>query len=177
MIIRKAHKLEKDTVLQVEREAFGTEEEASLVDDLLGDPSARPVISLLAFDGSEAVGHILFSRVRIIPSAELSAALLAPLAVVPYAQNKGVGKALAEAGFELLNEAGVELVFVLGHPEYYPRFGFLPAGVRGFEAPFPIPEEHANAWMVKELTEGGIDNYSGKIVCADELCKPEYWRE
>lgn len=172
MIVRPAHASEKDIALQVERAAFGTDEEAMLVADLLSDPSAWPVVSLLAFEGDEAVGHILFSKVRILPKANLSASLLAPLAVVPHAQNMGVGKALVEKGFELLAEAGVKLVFVLGHPGYYPRFGFRPAGIRGFEAPYPIPEENADAWMVKKLKTGALETYSGKIVCADELCKP-----
>jgi predicted N-acetyltransferase YhbS len=72
---------------------------------------------------------------------------------------------------------GVELVFVLGHPGYYPRFGFKPAGVLGFEAPYPIPEKHADAWMVRELRAGIIGSVRGKVVCADTLSRPEYWRE
>jgi putative acetyltransferase len=61
--------------------------------------------------------------------------------------------------------------------EYYPRFGFKPAGSLGFEAPYPIPDEHANAWMVQELHPGVIGNVSGNLICADVLNQPEHWRE
>ncbi len=91
--------------------------------------------------------------------------------------NQGVGGQLIKEGLKLLSESGVELVFVLGHPEYYPRHGFKPAGALGFEAPYPIPDEHANAWMVQELRPGVIGSVSGKIICADVLNHPEHWRE
>ena len=65
-------------------------------------------------------------------------AILAPLAVVPDAQGQGIGGALIEHGLSLLQRSGVGLVFVLGHPGYYPRHGFEPAGRLGFDAPFPI---------------------------------------
>ncbi len=76
-----------------------------------------------------------------------------------------------------MSESGVELVFVLGHPDYYPRHGFKPAGALGFEAPYPIPDKNANAWMVQELRTGAIDSVSGKVICADALNQPEHWRE
>jgi len=69
------------------------------------------------------------------------------------------------------------MVFVLGHPAYYPRYGFKPAGHLGFEAPFSIPNEHADAWMVQALRPGIIDSFIGKVICADALNKPEHWRE
>jgi len=177
MIIREAKKTEKEFAMRVERAAFGTDEEAMLVEDLLGDPSARPAVSLLAFEGEEAVGHILFTKVRVSPKTDFSAMLLAPLAVVPRAQGKGVGGALIKEGFRVLSELEVVLVFVLGHPGYYPRFGFQPAGALGFNAPYPIPEKDAGAWMVKALRPDILGSYRGKIICADELNKPQYWRE
>lgn len=76
-----------------------------------------------------------------------------------------------------MSESGVELVFVLGHPDYYPRYGFKPAGVLGYEAPYPIPDEQADAWMVQELRPGVIDSVSGKVICADVMNQPEHWRE
>jgi putative acetyltransferase len=96
---------------------------------------------------------------------------------VPDAQKQGIGGKLIRQGLELLSVSRVDLVFVLGHPEYYPRFGFTPAGRLGFEAPYPIPDKHANAWMVQALRPGVIDTASGKVICADALNKPEYWRE
>jgi putative acetyltransferase len=82
-----------------------------------------------------------------------------------------------EKGLRHLTKTGVDLVFVLGHPEYYPRYGFKPAGHLGFEAPYPIPDEHADAWMVQALRPGVIGSVSGKVRCADELNMPEHWRE
>ena len=177
MEIREVLTSDIETVRHIERSAFGSDEEAMLVEDLLGDPSAQPAVSLVAFNEDEAVGHILFTKARLVPEAGLSASLLAPLAVVPHAQGKGIGGVLIEEGCRKLRELGVELVFVLGHPGYYPRCGFQPAGVLGFEAPYPIPEKDAEAWMVKALRPEILGNYQGKIICADELQKPEYWRE
>jgi putative acetyltransferase len=177
MIIREALNSDLEDVLCVERAAFGSDEEANLVRDLLGDASAEPIVSLLAFIEDRAVGHILFTGARLMPEARLSISLLAPLAVVPDAQKQGVGRRLVEYGLRVLGTSGVDLVFVLGYPEYYTRWGFEPAGSLGFDAPYPIPEEHADAWMVKALRPGVIGAHRGKVVCAVQLNRPEYWRE
>ena len=66
---------------------------------------------------------------------------------------------------------------MLGHPDYYQRFGFIPAGAQGFEAPYSIPEEHAGAWMVQELCSGVIGRVKGKVCCSEVLNQPEHWRE
>jgi len=176
--IRKSVESDLEAILKVERDAFGEEDEAILVRDLLNDPSAEPSVSLLAFDGDRAVGHILFTKLYIEPDTSHALSILAPLAVIPDYQNKGVGGQLIKAGLRHLAEAGVDLVFVLGHPGYYPRHGFLnDAGKLGFEAPYPIPEKDADAWMVQELRAGVIGSFSGKTRCADAMMRPEYWRE
>ena len=178
MKIREATDSDLNDVLSVEREAFGYDKEADLVKDLLTDPSAKPLYSLLAFDNDRAVGHILFTSAHLEgPHNTTSISLLAPLAVIPDFQRQGVGGKLIEHGLQHLALSGVDLVFVLGHPDYYPRYGFKPAGALGFEAPYPIPEEHADAWMVQALHPGVIENASGKVRCADMLNKPEHWRE
>jgi putative acetyltransferase len=178
LIIKKATNSDLKNVLHIETEAFGHSKESNLVNSLLNDDSAKPLLSLLAIDDDAAVGHILFTKVRITRNEDaLSAMILAPLAILPDAQGKGVGGKLIEEGLKQLSESKVDLVFVLGHPEYYPRFGFKPAGAQGFEAPYPIPAKNASAWMVQELKPGIIDNFSGKIVCADTLNEPEHWRE
>jgi putative acetyltransferase len=146
--------------------------------DLLHDLSAKPVLSLLGFQKNLALGHILFTTAQLSGSqGSASIVILAPLAIVPDAQKQGIGGKLIEKGLELLSKSGVDLVFVLGHPEYYPRYGFKPAGDFGFEAPYPIPDVHANAWMVQALRLGVIGSVSGKVICADALNKPEHWRE
>jgi putative acetyltransferase len=176
--IREAVETDLNDVLSIERLAFGYDKEANLVRDLLHDPSAKPLLSLLAFKKDRAVGHILFTTARLSGTQETaSIVILAPLAIVPDAQKQGIGGKLIEQGLELLSKSGVDLVFVLGHPEYYPRYGFKPAGHLGFEAPYPIPDKYAGAWMVQAFRSGVIGTVSGKVICADELNKPEHWRE
>ncbi len=165
-------------ILRVQKLAFGQDPEAALTNDILQDPSAKPVVSLMAFHGDDPVGHILFSTARMTrPGGGPSIAILAPLAVVPEAQRQGVGGNLIEAGLRRLSDAGVDLVFVLGHPGYYPRHGFQPAGPFGLDAPHPIPLKHADAWMVRALRPGVIGSIRGKVICSDVLNRPEHWRE
>ncbi len=179
--LRKATQADLNDVLRVAHLAFGEEEGpviVELVTGLLNDPSAAPVLSLLAFDNNRAVGHILFTRARITaPETAVTAAILAPLAVIPDAQAQGVGGQLVREGLKRLADQEVALVFVLGHPTYYPRHGFRPAGALGLQAPYPIPDKNAAAWMVQELRAGVIGSVTGTVKCADALARPEYWRE
>ena len=69
------------------------------------------------------------------------------------------------------------MVFVLGHPMYYPKHGFCVAGKHGFDAPYPIPDEHADAWMIQELRSGVIGSVRGRVQCSDVLNQPQHWRE
>jgi putative acetyltransferase len=132
---------------------------------------------LVAIIDKRAVGHILFSKAYISSNPDLNVSILAPLAVLPEYQRQGIGTKLVKKGIQILSKVGVDLVFVAGHPDYYPRHGFTPAGILGFEAPFPIPEKYSNAWMVKELSSGIIKAVSGKVVCCEVLNKPEHWRD
>ena len=101
--------------------------------------------------------------------------ILAPLAVIPSSQNQGIGGELIRGGLARLKSWSVELVFVLGHIDYYPKFGFVNnAEELGYKAPFPIPKEVADAWMVKSFTNQTI---KGQVVCADAMNKPEHLRE
>ena len=179
MQIRQQGKSDLEEILRIQTLAFGYDKEAELVRSMLSDPSAKPDLSLLAIDPNEhPVGHILFTRVR-VPDLEgnVSASILAPLAVIPDYQKKGVGGALVKEGLRLLKQADVQLVFVLGHPGYYPQFGFEPAGKLGFDAPYPIPDEHAGAWMMQSLQTGVPEARGVKVVCCTALNKPEHWRE
>lgn len=172
--IRTATETDLDTVLTVERAAFGSDEEAGLVRSLLADPSAEPCLSLLAWEGDQAVGHILFTAAQIEGA---TASLLAPLAIIPSHQKQGIGQALIREGVKQLGDQGVDLVFVLGHIEYYPRAGFEPAKPHGLNAPHPIPDEVADAWMVQELRSGILGTVQGTLKCADAISAEEYWRE
>lgn len=174
--IRQTTEADLDKILRVQSEAFGYVKEAELTQSLLNDPSAEPRVSLMAYRDNEAVGHILFTACHIADTS-LRISLLAPLAVVPCAQKKGVGGKLIEAGLSHLSQAGVDLAFVLGHPEYYPRYGFIPAHTFGLQAPYPIPEQFADAWMVQALSSFKLGSVHGTVVCADALNQPEHWRE
>ena len=166
-----------DEILLIERSAFGGNEEAELVQNLLSDRSAEPILSLLAIQEDCAVGHILFTNVRMENQSNLSAAILAPLAVVPHAQRQGIGRKLIRQGLQILSKSGVDLIFVLGYPEYYSRHGFQPAGTFGLEAPYPIPPQHFDAWMVLFLNPKVKNFVRGKVICADTLNRPKYWIE
>lgn len=177
--IRSAKSEDRDRILSVHRDAFGAEEGeviTNLVAEMLDDPSAVPINSLVATHRDQIVGHVLLTSVRIEPS-EVSAQILAPLAVARDHQGIGIGTKLVKEAFMDLQSNGVELVFVLGYPDYYSRFGFAPAGARGFQTPYPILPKNADAWMVKELSTGALERYEGTVRCCKALGQPQYWHE
>ncbi len=178
MNIRETTDADLNDILAVERAAFNTHKEADLTKDILTDPTAKPLLSLLAYIEAQPVGHILFTNAHLLNSCrKVEVSFLAPLAVIPQYQRQGIGGALIKKGLELLSKSGVDLVFVVGHPKYYPRHGFTPASKLGFEPTYPIPAEVADAWMVQEFHPGVIGSVTGKMVCCDALNKPEMWRE
>jgi putative acetyltransferase len=175
--IRETYREDLDSILAVERAAFGSDEEANLVRDLLDDPSAEPILSLLAIDVDEPVGHIIFSRANFDPPIAVQVRILGPLAVIPSRQRSGIGSMLIERGIAMLIDQGVDWVFVLGHESYYPRFGFKPAQIQGFQPPYPFPEEYTNAWMARALTPTCLTSYRGTVIPADSFNDPSYWGE
>lgn len=165
-------------ILFVENEAFKDEYIEKLTRNLIFDTTAQPILSLLARIDYEAVGHILFTKASIAEHSKLKVYILAPLAVLPDYQNQGIGKALTEKGLSILREWGVDLVFVLGHPSYYPRFGFTPhAAGLGYKAPYPIKAKNSNAWMILRLNSKVEPFQDCTVQCAKALDRPEYWRE
>lgn len=127
-----------DAVRRVETAAFGRPDEADLVDALRADGDAA--ISLVAERNGAVVGHILFSPLPVVgDQGALNAAALAPVAVDPACQNQGIGGVLIRAGLAACAEAGFEAVVVLGHPDYYPRFGFSAKAALGLSGPFSGP--------------------------------------
>jgi predicted N-acetyltransferase YhbS len=142
---------------------------------MLADPTAQPLLSLLAAEGERALGHVLFSHAGIDGAGRDAAmAILAPLAVVPDAQGKTIGSRLVQAGLERLAVAGVALAFVLGDPAYYRRFGFAPAAPQGLAAPYPLPPECAEAWMARPLGRAQV-TVRGTVACCESLMQPELW--
>lgn len=142
----------------VNSEAFGRADEADLVDRLRTDDVV--VASLVAENAGRVVGHILFSR---LPTSaedrEIVGAALAPVAVCPPVQRQGVGSALVRAGLQRCRDLHIEAVVVLGHPTYYPRFGFSAALARRLDAPFSGPAFMALALVPRALDAGGTVRY------------------
>jgi predicted N-acetyltransferase YhbS len=175
--VRGATDADRPGILTVHRRAFPDESVADLTADLFSDPSAHPMTSLVAVADGKLVGHVLFTAAALQPETGGRVSLLAPLGVVPEYQRQGIGQKLVFAGLAILARSGTSIVFVLGHPAYYPRFGFITAGERGFAAPYPIPERNADAWMVLALNGAIPASYTGTVRCANALNRPEHWRE
>lgn len=147
-----------DQVRVVNERAFEGPDEAAIVDALRGTPGA---LSLVAADGDRIVGHILFTPVQIESRAMAIRALgLAPMAVLPEYQRRGIGSELVRRGLEMCRASGQDAVVVVGHPTYYPRFGFVPAFTKGLECEFAVPPE---VFMVLELRPGALDGIRGVV--------------
>jgi putative acetyltransferase len=145
-------------IRQVNLAAFGTTTEANLVDALRRQ--ARPLISLVAVSGDHVVGHILFSPVTLSSHPELQIMGLAPMAVEPEKQRQGIGSLLVKAGLEECRRASCVAVVVLGHADYYPRFGFTRASTFGLASEYDVPDE---VFMALELKPGILRGKSGTI--------------
>ena len=142
--------------------AFGQDQEARLIAELRSYPGA---ISLVADQSGSLLGQILFTPLEIKgPGAALAAVALAPVAVRPLSQGQGVGSELIRAGLRHCQAAGFELCVVIGHADYYPRFGFVPAAPLGLKNPFGV--EDAN-FMALELMPGAFEHCAGTLVYAD----------
>ncbi len=177
MTIRQTIHSDLSDILSIQRAAFNRESEVNLTRALLADPSAEPRLSLMAYVEDQPVGHILFTRGALTNHPNVALSFLAPLAVIPEFQRRGIGGALIKKGLELLAKADVDLVVLLGHPTYYPKFGFRPAFKLGLEPTYPIPSEVADAWMVQALKPNVLGRVSGKVICCDAMNKPEIWRQ
>ena len=151
-----------NTIFTIHKLAFPDEQSvAVLTDDLLKDDTAEPRISLLAYDADKPVGHILFTKASIENGDDNTLMhILAPLAVLPEYQNKGIGGKLVERGIRISRESGFNAVIVVGHPKYYPRFGFKPASNWGIKLPFEVPDE---AFLAFELKENALKNCNGTV--------------
>lgn len=144
-------------IQEVNRLAFGREDEARLVDALREGECVRA--SLVAEEGGRVVGHILFSELPIVtPGGGVGALALAPMAVIPTHQRRGIGSLLVREGLRFCRDAGHRIVVVLGHPEFYPRFGFSATMAERLKSPFSGP-----AFMALELVPGALEGVEGEV--------------
>ena len=156
--VRAEGPLDATSVREVNDQAFGSPVEGRIVESLR---DASDCISLVATKNDLVVGHILFTPVSLTPSAGLRVAGLGPMSVLPEHQRAGIGGQLIRAGLEACREHGYSAVVVVGHPEYYPRFGFEPAHTRGLTLPdFDVPQE---VFMVVELDPGVRERLKGAV--------------
>lgn len=138
--------------------AFDSTVEADIVDSLR--QQARPFVSLVAIDVEGVIGHIAFSPMALESQPEVPLAGLAPMAVVPSRQRAGIGSSLVRAGLDECRRLGFVAVVVLGHAEYYPRFGFLSASTFGLSPEIDVPDE---AFMALELQPGALGRHRGVV--------------
>jgi putative acetyltransferase len=159
MIIRPEKHEDIPAIRIVNERAFASPAEADLVDALRRNGKAT--ISLVADDDGWVVGHILFSPVTIETNErELTGVGLAPMAVVPERQNQRIGSMLVEQGLRRCREEGHRFVVVLGHPDYYPRFGFVPANRFNIKSEYNVADE---VFMAMELQEGALQDQGGIV--------------
>lgn len=168
MIVVRTEKTEDhESVRRVNELAFGRRNEADLVEALR--ENARPSVSLVAVVDEQVVGHIFFSPVSIETETDTFTAMgLAPMAVLPSHQNQGIGSQLVRVGLKECQRIGEDIVVVLGHPNYYPRFGFVPASLKGLRSEYDVPDE---VFMVAELKPDALAGRSGLVKYHPEFSK------
>ena len=158
MLIRAEKENDQDAVFAVNASAFETQAEATLVDVLR--EQAQPIVSLVAENQGNVVGHIMFSPIILSENPDLKVMGLAPMAVAPEHQRKGIGSALVRAGLEQCRHLGFVAVVVVGHTEYYPRFGFSPSSRFGIDSEYEVPEE---VFMAMELEPEALSGKPGRV--------------
>jgi putative acetyltransferase len=154
-----------DAIRDVHVAAFGQPAEARLVDALR--QGARPYVGLVAVERDRVVGHIAFTGAILEAYAvESPIVALGPMAVRPDRQRQGIGSALVRAGLSAIRESGRDVVVVVGHPAFYPRFGFVPARPLGLLCEYPVPDD---VFMVAELGPGALRGRRGLVRYAPEF--------
>ncbi|MBD2105827.1 N-acetyltransferase [Nodosilinea sp. FACHB-13] len=159
MMIRAEHPADLESVYQVNAIAFGREHEAKLVDRLRGLPHT---LSLVTVVRDAMVGHIFFSPVTFenVDTKSPMVLGLGPVAVLPDHQHQGIGTQLIRQGIEQCRQIGSGAVVVLGDPQFYARFGFIPAKERALRCEYTVPE---GAFRVLELKPGILENCRGLV--------------
>lgn len=145
-----------------EKEEYSDHKEQFLVERLRKSEAFIPELSIVAEVEKKIVGHILFTKLEIKNESQSFQSLaLAPVSVLPEFQGKGIGSKLILYGHELAKELGYKSVILLGHQDYYPRFGYELCEKYNIKMPFDVPAENC---MVISLTENGLSGISGNVV-------------
>jgi len=171
--IRKENPFDHNWVIELTEKAFETLEisdhnEGKLVDKLRKAPTFVEELSMVAELNGQVVGHILFTPIVIDNgSQQFQSLILAPVSVLPKYQKMGIGGQLIRAGHQKAKELGFQSAILLGHPEYYPRFGYKPASSFGIKTRIPLPSD--DVFMAVEITEGGLKGVSGMVVFPAEF--------
>ena len=161
ILIREERKNDYAEIKKINDLAFGQENEGKMVEALRKTLDYNSKLSLVAETKDNIVGHILFYPIKIKnEKQEFTVLSLAPMAVHPNHQNKGIGVKLVERGIEVARESGFDAVIVVGHPKYYPRFGFKPASNWGIKLPFEVPDD---VFLALELKENTLKNCNGTV--------------
>jgi putative acetyltransferase len=167
MITIRPEQLDDITAVRAINEAaFGDTAEATIVDSLRN--ACPDAVSLVAVENNRILGHILFSPIYVSGEHVVPPGMgLAPMAVLPERQRQGIGSMLVQAGIDVMRKRNCPFIIVLGHPKYYPRFGFVPASQHGLTCQWDgIPDE---AFMVLILDEAAMEGVSGKARYRDEF--------
>jgi len=161
ILIRYETPRDYEYITQINNAAFGQKNEGLLVENLRKTVLFNPRLSLVAEYKSSLIGHILFYPIKIKnDSLEFNSLALAPMSVLPEYQNKGVGGGLIRQGLKTAGELGFKSVIVLGHAQYYPKFGFEPASRWKIKPPFPVEDKY---FMAQELVPGALKNTGGVV--------------
>ena len=135
--IREEHPCDIAVIRDVNKRALGQDQEGNIVDALRSNGAAW--LSLVATLNGQVVGHIMYSPLSV--GGDVTGVALGPMAVLPEYQRQGIGSKLIEAGNRKLKDTGCPFVVVLGHANYYPRFGFRPAGTHGIKCEWEVPDD------------------------------------
>lgn len=155
-------KTEEMTKQAFSHEEYSNKKEHLLVRNIRKSDAFIPELSLVAINHrNELVGHILLSKITIVDHDKVADSLaLAPVSVAHHHQNKGIGSQLIHAALEKAKEIGYHSVIVLGHKDYYPKFGFKRAALWNIKPPFEVPDE---VFMAIELTERSLEHIEGVV--------------
>ena len=159
--IRKETNSDHASVRQLLIDAFGREDEANLVERLRETEDYVHDLAFVATENDVIVGYILYTLISIEGTQSNESLALAPMAVSPALQKTGIGSRLINHSLQWAKNLGHESVVVLGHKDYYPKFGFKQASRWEIRCPFEVPDD---VWMAKELTRGALKNSDG-LVC------------